>query len=245
MWYNKKQLYVLEVNMNSIINRREELISYIKNVILKYCPYIENRLDILRNATSPELDIEININNNESQIMFMFGNSSFKSGTPERAATSYIISFEEIGDIIDFILEDHEAIKGINFCDKDLDLKFAINWTDKSIKGINCGDIGLNITFYSMELKKQYLYLLFQRYYTYLERTPSFQSMKNKYIDSMKHSYFDVLDKTQLITILNEMSENDLKELLYNLDNDTFMKYVMDDQEQSKVKKILLKDNNN
>ena len=79
--------------------------------------------------------------------MFMFGNSSFKSSVPERVTTSYIISFEKIVDIIDFILVDHEVIKDINLYGKQIDLKFAINWTDKSIKGINCSDIGLNFDF--------------------------------------------------------------------------------------------------
>lgn len=230
--------------MNNIMKYHEDLIPYIKSVILKYCPYVEDRLSILGSAKSPELDIELNICNNESQIMFMFGNSSFKSSVPERATISYIISFEEIADIIDFILEDHEAIKGINLYGKKIDLKFAVNWTNNSIKGINCSDIGLNLNFENMEVKKQYLYLLFQRYYTYLEQVPSFKTMKNEYIDNMKHSYFDALDKTGLITLLNGMCEIELKELLYNLDNDIFIKYVMDDVEKPKVRILSLEDNN-
>ena len=230
--------------MGNIIRHHEDLILYIKSVILKYCPYVEDRLSILGSTKSSELNIELNICNNGSQIMFMFGNSNFKTSIPERATISYIISFEEIGDIIDFILEDHEVIKDINLYGKELTLKFAINWSEKSIKGINCSDIGLNINFENMEVKKQYLYLLFQRYYTHLEQVPSFKIIKNEYIDSMKHSYFDALDKTGLITLLNGMRENELKELLYNLDNDIFIKYVMNDDEQPKVKKILLEDNN-
>ena len=69
--------------------------------------------------------------------------------------------------------------------------------------------------------------------------------MKKEYIDSMKHSYFDTLDKTGLVVLLNRMSENDLKELLHNLDNDIFIKYVMNDVEQQKVRVLLLKDNKN
>ena len=230
--------------MGNVINCREDLMSYIKRVILKYCPYVKDRLSILGSTKSPELNIELNISNNESQIMFMFGNYNFKTTIPERATVSYIISFDEIADIIDFILVDHEIIKDINLYGKVLDLKFAINWTDKSIKGINCSDIGLGLTFDNIELKKQYLYLLFQRYYTHLEQVSSFKLMKNKYIDSMKYSYFNSLDKTDLITLLNGMSENDLKKLLNNLDNDTFIKYVMSDGEQPKVRILSLKDNN-
>ena len=230
--------------MSNILKCREDLILYIKSVILKYCPYMEDRLSILGSTKSPELDIEFNICNNESQIMFMFGNGNFKTSILERASTSYIISFEEICDVIDFLLEDHEVIKDISFHNSELDLKFAINWTDKSVKGINCSDIGLNLNFENMEVKKQYLYLLFQRYYTHLEKVPSFKIMKNKYIDSMKQSYFDALDKTQLITLLNGMCENELKELLHHLDNDIFIKHVMDDGEQPKVRVLSLEDNN-
>ena len=60
----------------------------------------------------------------------------------------------------------------------------------------------------------------------------------------MKHSYFDDMDKTGLITLLNRMSENDLKKLLNNLDNDIFIKYVMSDGEKQKLKVLSLKDNN-
>ena len=147
--------------MGNVINCHEDLMSYIKSVILKYCPYVEDRLSILGSTKSPELNIELNICNNESQIMFMFGNHNFKTTIPERATVSYIISFDEIADIIDFILVDHEVIKNINFYGKQIDLKFAINWNDKSTKGINCSDMGLNLNFENMEVKTQYLYLLF------------------------------------------------------------------------------------
>ena len=221
---------------------KQDFISYIKSIILKYCPYVEDRLSILGNAKSPQLDIILNICNNETQIMFMFGNNSFKGSVPERATVSYIIDFEEISEIIDFLLEDHEFIKDINFSNLKLDLKFAINWTDKSVKGINCSDIGLNLNFDTLELKKNYLYFIFQRYYTQLEQSPTFKTMKKEYIDSMKLSYFDSLDKTGLITLLNKMNENELKELLHNLDNDIFIKYTVNDGEQPKVKVLSLED---
>ena len=133
--------------MGNVINCREDLMSYIKSVFLKYCPYVEDRLSILGSTKSPELNIELNICNNESQIMFMFGNYNFKTTIPERATVYYVISSEEIFDIIDFLLEDHEVIKDINLYNKKIDLKFSINWTDKSIIGINCDDIGLNLNF--------------------------------------------------------------------------------------------------
>lgn len=61
----------------------------------------------------------------------------------------------------------------------------------------------------------------------------------------MKHFYFGTLDKTGMMSLLNGMCENDLKELLYNLDNNLFIKYVMHDEEQQqKVRALSLKNNN-
>ena len=213
--------------MSNIIKYRENLISYIKSVILKYCPYVDDRLYILGNANSPALDIDISINDNESQIMFILGNSSAKMSVSDCAIASYVISFEEIEELIDFILEDHEVIKNMNIYGREFELKFAINWSDKSIKGIDCGDIGLRITVNNIELEREYLYLLFQKYYVNLEPLPFFKKIKNEYIDNVKQSYIAGLDKDKLISLLSKMNETDLRELLYNMDNDTFIKYVM------------------
>lgn len=229
--------------MNNLIQNQDDLISYIKNVIIKYCPYIENRFKILGNLNAPQLDIEIYVCNNDSQIMFMFGNYGSKSSISERATTSYVISFNEICDIINFILNDHEIIKDINFNNSKIDLTFAINWTDKSINGINCSDIGLNLYFEDIELKNQYLYLLFQKYYIQLEQVTSFKNMKNEYITNIKNSYFENLNKEQLLGVLNEMSEKDLKELLNNMDNDIFIKYANNDKDKSNVKVLSLEEN--
>ena len=226
--------------MSSIIKQSENLVTYVKSVIFKYCPYVEDRISILGNAKSPEFDIEVNISN-QTQVMFLFGNNNFKQSIPEQVIIPYVIEFAEISEIIDFILGDHEFIKNISLCSNSFGLNFAINWTDKSIKGINCGDIGLHLKFNNnVELGKQYLYLLFQQYYSILECTPSFKRIKNEYINSVKQAYLNALDKKQLIFLLNTMNENELKELLCNLDNDIFIKYTTDSKQQTKVKKLFL-----
>lgn len=226
--------------MNNIIKYSESVDLFIEKVIFKYCPYMEDRLHILGNALSPQIDIEMSIDNNQSQVRFLFGNYNFKQTIPEQAIIKEIIEFEKIGNIIDFIMQDHEIIKDINIYKNRVNLQFAINWTDQSIKGINCGDIELSLIFNNAELEKQYIYLLFQKYYIHLEQAPSFIKMKNKYIDDVKQSYFSTLDKTQLLALLNQMNEHELKELLYSLDNDTFIKYTTERKQNSQIKKLTL-----
>jgi len=226
--------------MDNIMKYSANLESFIEGVIFKYCPYKEDRLHILENAQSPQIDIEISIDNNQSQVRFLFGNNNFKQSIQERAIIKEVIEFEKIGNIIDFILQDHEIIKDINIYKNRVNLKFDINWTNKSIKGINCGDIELSLIFNNAELEKQYLYLLFQKYYIYLEQAPSFKIIKNKYFDSIKQSYFNALDKTQLLSLLKQMNENELKGLLYSLDNDTFIKYTTEREQRPQIKKLTL-----
>lgn len=59
--------------MSSIIKQSENF----KCVIFKYCPYVEDRISIL-NVKSPEFDIEVNIRDNQTHVIFLFGNNSFK-----------------------------------------------------------------------------------------------------------------------------------------------------------------------
>lgn len=232
-------------NMSSMIKQNEDLVTYVKSVIFKYCPYVEERIFILGNAKSPEFDIEVNISDNQTQVMFMFGNKNFKQSIPEQVIIPQVTEFTEISKIIDFILKDHEFVKNISLYNNSIGLDFAINWSDESIKGINCGDIGLYLKFNTnVELVKQYLYLLFQKYYSIFEHTPAFKKIRNEYINSVKQVYLNNLNKSQIISLLNAMNENELKELLYNLDNDTFIKYTTEIQPQTKVKKLFLgKDN--
>ena len=231
--------------MSDIIKQSENLLIYVESIILKYCPYVEDRMSILENAKSPEFDIEVNIRDNQTQVMFLFGNNNFKQGIPEKVIIPSVIEFTEISKIIDFILGDHEFIKNISLYSNSIELNFAINWTDESIKGISCGDIGLYLKFNNnVELLKQYLYLLFQKYYSVLEHTPSFKRIKNEYINSVKQSYINTLDKSQLISLLSAMNKNELKELLYNLDNDIFIKYTAERQPQTKTKKLFLEKDN-
>lgn len=240
--YNSKRLYIFVGGVNmSIIKQNEDLVTYVKNTILKYCPYVDDRLSIFRDTNSPEIEIDINIYNNETQVMFLFGSANYKQSIPEQIIIPCTLEFEEVSKIIDFILGDHEVIKNINLCNNSFELQFAINWTEESLKGINCSDIGLNLEFNNnVELERQYLYLFFQKYYSVLEHTPSFKQIKNEYINNVKNIYLNDLDKTQLISLLNTMDENELKQLLNKLDNDVFIKYIIGDKTQDKEKQLLL-----
>ena len=225
------------------IAKKETIYDYVRDIILKHYPYVTNRLDCLMDALEkPECDIIINIDK-ESHIMFLIGNQACKTSIDEQGYVSYIISFEEISEIIDFILNDHEVIKNIdiNNIDNGIDLVFGIDWNEDNIFGIYCGDIGLKLRFKDSNLRRKYLYLLVEEYRTYLENTPSYNSYKNEYINKFKELFLKSSNKEDLINLISKMNEEEIKKLLSNLDNDLFIKYVKDNKE----KEYILKNINN
>ena len=55
----------------------------------------------------------------------------------------------------------------------------------------------------------------------------------------MQKTYFDDLDKAQLIELLNEMDEDELKKLLKCLDFDTFRRHIVNEESEETKNKLL------
>ncbi len=217
--------------MDELTIKENYLFDWIKDIILKYCPITDDRLFLMDDARkTPELEIMIAFINNETRISFMFGSHSFKHSLIERANVNKYINDIQIINLIDFILSDHESISFINFDDiNDFSMGFAINWHEKSLHGIECGDITLRINFNNnSELAKSYILTILNRYDKILEHTSSFQRMKAKYISSLKQSYFSSIDKDNLQDFISYLSENEdeLRELLTHVNDDSFINYL-------------------
>lgn len=232
--------------MNNLDDKKCNVIDIIQGIILKYCPLTNDRLFLMDDfRKTPEFDIQMIFDKEESFICFLFGTSSFKSGIIEQLKINKYIDFNELSNLLNFILADHEFIKSINIDKNSLNMIFSINWTNESIKGISCGDITLNMNFKNnLDLMKQYIIYIFETYSDYLEKTPSFISMKNKYLNSVKEKYLDSLSKDELLAILHNLEESQLRELTYNLDNDIFLNLVKNEQQNNSTKTLLLKTNN-
>ncbi len=129
--------------MSSIKKQNEDLFTYVKSIILTYCPYSNDRLSILGNIKSPEIDIEVNIRDNQTQVMFLFGNNSFKQSIPEQIIIPYIIEFDEISEIIENCYTMNENTKECLQCNRNyfnnkIENKFNLkNLKIKSTEEIN------------------------------------------------------------------------------------------------------------
>ena len=236
--------------MEEIISQKENVSQYIKSIILKHASYVDSRLELFdMGSCQPVIITEITITNDESYIIFCCGTDSFKSSIDDRATVKQRIDFEEIKSVIDFLLEDYRFINDIRFYDDNgygsrIELVFRINWTNESIKkGINCGDITLNLIFTDENLSKHYTSMLLQQYREELKKVRTVEEMKDKYIESIKDEYIYNAGKNDLLELLNKLDVQELKELLYDLNNDIFMKYsIIDEQDMhnDKLKRLKL-----
>ena len=173
------------MNNNKILEQSIE--SYIRDVILKYCPYLDNRIHILGNTNTPEIEIKINIKTIESIISFLYGNSTFKKSIPEKAIISYNIRYKELFAIIDYILTDHEIIEYIDINANEISMLFDINWTEKKLSGINCNNINLILSFETKKLLIEYAKRLLSKYKSYLKNTPYYENINNTLIEEIKY----------------------------------------------------------
>ena len=213
----------------------EKLNERIKKVLLKYCPYTENRLDLIDHSPRPQFDIHIYFAENSTQIYFIKGSENGKSGILEDIMENRVVELEEIEELIDYLGSDHKAMvfDEHDKIKKVAEIKFDINWGgEESIKGINCSTIGLKFHFRgNPNVEKKYLYFINKKYFNSNDLVSEWD-----YTDEIMKNYIDSLDKDGLMYLLNRMREEDLKNLLMPNLRKVF-EYVKEDE---KVKKYFI-----
>lgn len=128
--------------------------NWIMGIIEKHYPVIDDRYDNVHNEgenANPIIEIIIDDKTTTIQI-----NGQTPAGmVEEEKIYKHAITYKEIKEIIERILNDHEYIKTVGY-DYDPNLRsmngciewgFNINWTEKSLKGISCNTITLSIKF--------------------------------------------------------------------------------------------------
>ena len=231
--------------MNEIINNEEkEFVEWVKTVITRQCPIVDDRFYLLDMSAQevPQLDINFDFENGLTRVGFMYGVHSFKKSIEERAIVNKYISVSELEGIIDFILEDHERFVNFllpNKLDNSIKMIFDIRWYDTKKKGMECDEICLNMNFNAdKELSSKYSFELLDYYKDKYCNTFWYKSMESTFIDSQKEIYFKSVPVEELHNYIKQMKEEDLRELLINVDNESFKNYFV---KQNKTLKYLNK----
>ena len=195
------------------MEKDERLVDKVKKVLLKYCPYADDRMNLIDHGNRPEFDIHLYLRKELSQVHFVYGSHRTKVSVDSCITIPHAVDLEEVEELIDFIKADHEYMifdKHDTYRNTS-EFKFDIRWGgEESIKGINCSTIGLILNFRdNPELEKKYLYFINKKYFN-----SSDISSEREYTDDVIKSYIDSLDKDGLMYLLNRMNEEDLKKLL-------------------------------
>lgn len=218
------------------IEENEDLISQVKRVLFKYCPYTNDRVSLM-DGNTPEFDMHFNLGKDSTDVLFVYGNSRAKSGVEDNVSVPYVATLDEIEELIDFIKEDHESMRfdKHDVHKKVTELKFNINWREEMIKGLDCGTISIVLHFRdNPELENKYTYFLNQKYFN-----SSDLACKWGYTNEVMKTYIDSLDKEGLIKLLSKMSEEELRSMI-SPNMNKVMEYA---KEEPKVKELLYKNN--
>lgn len=215
-------------------DENKTLVSKIEDVLLKYCPYIEDRLDLIDHGNRPEFDIHIYLGKDLTLVDFVYGTHRAKCGVNEEIIEKRVVELSEIEELIDYIKNDHKAMcydkhdRNTNRAE----FKFNINWGgEESIKGINCSTIGIILNYRdNPELGKEYLYFINEKYFNSNDLWTKWD-FENSVINRYKENDYT---KEKMMMIFNELDEDTLNKIFKNS-----MKEIIENPEaKEKIKEL-------
>ena len=211
----------------------KSLINKIEDVLLKYCPYTEDRLDLIDDGKRPEFDIYVYFGKDFTQVYFVHGSHRNKIAVEAEMNENQVLELSEIEKLIDYLKDDHRSMRFDKHdrTNKIAEFKFDINWGgEESVKGINCSTISLVLSFRgNPDLEKKYLYFLDKKYFN-----SSDVSCMRDYTEEVIKSYVESLNKDGLMYLLNRMNEKDLKEILIQRNKQVY-DFIKDEPDVKKL----------
>ena len=205
----------------------EEILEKIKSVITTLHPYMENRLPVLLNYPNPSMDIQFFFHPNGTTIIFADGLETNKSSIPERIELDFLVKPELINSLIALLLQDHDYIsdvkKGRDTLSVGTDVELSLN----SYSGIACGAINVELDFHGCpngrELLNEYYDALVCTFYDQVKDTPEFKYQFTDESIIVKRDMIGKLTREEMLSILNNLSEEDLRKIMNKIPVPVFM----------------------
>ena len=227
--------------------KSNDIVEIIKNIIYKYHPIVDNRLNSIINYNKPEMEIGFKFfnKNNIDQVSvdFLDGTYYSKNYINESFIIEGFLCKETLINLMNFILSDHEIIKSFTYDNQKICFTFTVNCTENNLKGINCGDILLNLDFSFLDLNREetadkYLYCIIDNFYEYIKNTNQFKKDYDEFINEIKTDIIEALDKEELIQFMNLLNEQEMRNVLYKISDNRFVDLFESYDEKKLVKKI-------
>ncbi len=219
--------------MELLEKTNKEFIHNVLETMDRFCSSssTEDDLDSYGNGEKKELEIEIEFLEKQTQVSFFQQN---EKSNFEFARVNGFLPKDDIQRIIDYILVDYNSLKEF-FVNKDhsMRLVFGMNVKKDFLGGINQGTIRMSLQFHNHEdLEKEYTVALIKYLHSKLEN----DELKEQTFRQTKQEYLEALSKTELLEIMNLMSEEELREILKEKDFPLFSESISQEGKQYQKK---------
>lgn len=232
--------------VNRINLKENDVLKWSKELVLKEFP-ISDKLDEART-----LWISIYFEDDETKIEMYSNhqNEGSRKQLSELGLVNEYISPETIEDIVDFFVKDNKCLNYYKFHadsklnDDSLSLIFLHNFSDKALKRMPCDTVLIRMYFGGdFDLSDEYGKKIYRDILTNSEYSdlPWHDKFKEDYISDQKNKFFDSASDDEITDFVSEMNVDELRSLLTDAHNDTFVSYLEKKKKKSKVLNLLNK----
>lgn len=210
-------------------NKDEKILEYIKKILLKYHPLVDDRLETLFGSSRFDILFDVySFNGTENScISFMDGHEFARSSILDYLELNDIFSLQVVYNLINYILSDHEIVRSFYKTNSDIRFEFNVNICNDNMHGIDCHTIGLIINFRGDKDMSSYLKCFFNNIVvTFFDKIKDTEYMKKQigeYISEIKNKYLELHNKEEILELLSKLSYSDLKFVIRDMEDNMFM----------------------
>ena len=211
------------------VHKDERIFEYIKGILLKYHPIVDDRLETLFSSSRFDILLDIYSFNgtDSSSVSFLDGHEFARSSVLDYLELNDIFSLLVVSNLINYILSDHDIVRNFYKTSSSIGFEFTVNLCDNNIHGVDCHTIGLIINFRGDKDMSSYLkYFLNNIIVTFFDKIKDTEYMKKQigeYISEIKNKYLELHNKEDILELLSKLSYSDLKFVIRGMKDSMFM----------------------
>ena len=235
------------------IIKEEDLVSTIKETIMKLHPISKPRIDenIQCTTQSPEMTIVLNCyqddTNNCTQLFFMDGNVNYQKNTTDDYQMIGHVSNASVNKLLNLLLTEFPKIDDLTIESSFFSLKLVAPLEILNEEGIGCHSITLEFETYNPNLigvLEGYFQFILENYYDEISQTSEFKNRYEKFHYGQQQKIMNSLSKDEMNGFLETLSIDTIHHLLTQIPSIEFMKLYdayenKDSQEGNKPKCIM------
>jgi len=208
----------------------KDVFEKIRKVIYKLCPVKQPRIEIDDNCYYKNVILEISFNFYQeedfinTQICFLDNENKFQYYLVKDK-----VSEDAVVKLVAFLLDEFPYVNSVQMLSNGFEIEFGIGLEHFGQKGISCNKVKIEFSTHPKlkdkfgELFQNYLNCIISNFTIDMIRAPQVKEAYNNYRDSMKEKIINNLNLAELQQIILGLSEEKMRELLANMDIDSFL----------------------